>query len=326
MAAVVRWGILSTANIGRKRVIPAIRKAYNGEVVAVASRSLERAEAFAQELDIPKAYGSYEALINAPDVDAIYIPLPNSEHSQWSLRCAAAGKPCLCEKPLALDAGEAWQMVDAFAARGVLLAEAFMYRFHPQMQQLKALVDEGAIGEVQMMSSTFGFNIAQRPDDIRWQQALGGGSLMDVGCYCINFMRFVTGEEPDAVSAQAVMGGQGVDARMVGTLHFPSGALGHFDSSFSAVPRQNSAEVRGTAGRIEIPQAFTPDAEAETHIILWRGEQRELISVPAADQYQLMVEDFAEALLQARPLRFPPADAVANMRVIDLLRAALRPH
>ncbi len=312
----IRWGILSTANIGRRRVIPAIQASANGIAYAVASRDAEQARALAGELGIPQAYGSYEALIADPQVDAVYIPLPNHLHAEWAIRCAEAGKPVLCEKPLASDAAEAQRMVEAFAARGVPLAEAFMYRFHPRMDRVRALLAEGAIGELRLIRATFSFTVT-REDNIRLRRDMAGGALMDVGCYCVNVIRTLTGEEPVSVTAQATFGERsGVDEVLAGTLRFPSGVIGVLDCSLR-VPRWQTYEVRGTHGQIVIDEAFGP--EQGTRIQLWRGEPPEEIIVPGADQYQLMVEDFADALLKGRPPRFPASDAVATLRVIDRL-------
>lgn len=322
MAERIRWGILSTARIGENRVIPAIQRSRNGVVSAVASRSLERARAFAERLGIPAAYGSYEDLIDSPDVDAIYNPLPNSEHAAWSIRCAQAGKPVLCEKPLAKDAAEAQTMVDAFAERGVLLAEAFMYRFHPQHWRVKQIIAEGALGDLQFISASFTFTIRDE-NNIRLQRALAGGALMDVGCYCINAMRLLTGEEPVRVQALARFGERsGVDEAIAGLLEFPSGVLGHFDAGLRAY-RLHTYEVRGTQGRIQLEQAFIPYG-ADTLIRCWQGDHYSEIVIPQVDQYQLMVEDFADALINRRPPKFPPQDAVENMRVIDRLLESAR--
>ncbi len=321
----IRWGILSTANIGRKKVIPAIQNSRNGEVAAVASRSLDRARAFADELSIPTAYGAYEELIADPDIDAIYNPLPNSEHATWSIRCAEAGKPTLCEKPLASDAREAQKMVDAFATQGVLFAEAFMYRFHPQTQKVRAMVDEGAIGEVQTLSAAFTFPVRDE-GDIRLSKPLAGGAVMDVGCYCINVMRLMTGEEPAEAHAAARFGEESqVDELLAGVLRFPSGAVGHFDCSLRAF-RTHTYEIRGTTGRIQVEAGFIMPADQAATIRYWQGDADayEEIAVPPADHYQLMVEDFADALLENRPPRFPPEDAVRNMEVIDRLLASVR--
>ncbi len=319
----IRWGILSTAGIGRKRVIPAMKLARNGVVAAVASRSLEKAQTFAAEMGIPKAYGSYEELIADPEIDAIYNPLPNSEHAQWSIRCAEAGKPVLCEKPLASDANEAQRMVEAFTSRGIPFAEGFMYRFHPQAQKVKALIDEGAIGRLNTLNATFSFNIANA-DNIRLRKDLAGGALMDVGCYCVNLMRFMTGEEPQQAKALAVFGETtGVDERLVGLLAFPSGALGHFDCGL----RQqwlHTYELRGTEGRLLVEKGFTLQPHEEGFIRWWRGDDYQEIRLPAVNHYTLMAEDFADALLHQRPPRFPAEDGVATMRVIDRLLADAR--
>lgn len=323
MSRKVRWGILSTANIGRKRVVPAIQESGNGQVEAVASREVGKARAFAAELNIPKAYGSYEELIDDPNIDAIYNPLPNHLHAEWSIRCAEAGKPVLCEKPLASDAAEAQRMVDAFAERGVLLAEAFMYRFHPQTQRVKMMIQEGALGEVQLIESSFTFRITN-DDNIRLRKDMAGGGLMDVGCYCVNVMRFLTDEEPEQVGALAHFGGRsGVDEWLVGMLSFPSGILGHFDCGLRSAFK-NSYDVRGTAGRVLVEAAFVPDMVSGTILRYWHEDQYEEIKVGPANHYQIMVEDFAGALLDARPPRFPAQDGVHNMQVIDRLLASLR--
>lgn len=318
----IRWGILSTANIGRNRVIPAIQASSNGRVTAVASRSLEKARAFADDLGIPTAFGSYEELVASPDVDAIYIPVPNSEHAAWAIRCAEAGKPTLCEKPLARNAAEAQRMVDTFTQRGVLFAEAFMYRFHPQTQRVKQMVDEGAVGDVRVVQSTFTFPIRQE-DDIRLSKPLAGGSLMDVGCYCINVMRFLLGSEPyEAHSLSRVGAVSGVDETLTGVLAFPGDVLGHFDSSLRS-QFTHTYEIRGSGGRIAVEQGFVMPKDSETIIRWWHGDQYEEIRVPPANSYTLMAEDFASALTDSRPPRFAPQDAVANMRVIDLLNAGI---
>ncbi|GAB4517746.1 MAG: Gfo/Idh/MocA family oxidoreductase [Anaerolineae bacterium] len=319
----IRWGVLSTANIGRRRVIPAMQKASNGEVVAVASRDIDRAKAFADEMGLPIAYGSYEELLESSEVDAIYNPLPNSQHAEWSIKCAEAGKPMLCEKPFASDAPEAQTMVDAFAARGILFAEAFMYRFHPQTQRVKQMIDEGAIGDIKAMYAAFTFTVAAE-SNIRLSKDLAGGSLMDVGCYCINVMRLMTGENPDDGKAIARFGEQtSVDESLSGVLSFPSGALGHFDCSLRTSFR-NTYEIRGTRGHIRAPEGFVMRPDAESIIEYWHDDQMERISIPPANHYTLMAEDFADALLNNRPPRFAPQDAVENMRVIDMLLASAR--
>lgn len=318
----VRWGILSTANIGRK-VIPAIHESHNGVVAAVASRSLERAREFAAEQSIPAVYGSYEELIESDDVDAIYNPLPNSMHAEWSIKCALAGVATLCEKPFASDAAEAQTIVDAFEDQDVLLAEAFMYRFHPQHAKVKAIVADGGIGDLKIINSSFTFFISDEAN-IRLSKPLAGGGLMDVGCYCVNLMRFMTGEEPAAVTAVGNIGpSTGVDEILAGTLQFPSGVIGHFDCGLRA-HRQQSYRLKGTAGSIVVESSFTPDKEKDTIVKHWQGNQLTEHVIAPVDHYQLMVEDFADALLSGRAPRFSPSDAVKNMRVVDRLLAQIR--
>lgn len=318
----IRWGILSTARIGR-RVIPAIQASRNGEVAAVGSRSLERAKAWASQHKIPRAYGSYEALLADGEIDAIYNPLPNSMHAEWSIKCAEAGKPTLSEKPFASDAPEAQSIVDAFERHSVLLAEAFMYRFHPQHAKAQEILAAGGIGELQIINSSFTFPVADE-SNIRLSKALAGGALMDVGCYCVNLMRFMTGEEPVRASAAARFGERsGVDESLAGILEFPSGAIGHFDCGLRAFG-QHSYTLKGSEGMIVVPQSFVIDRAVDGIIRHWRGDQFTEHVIPAVDQYQLMVEDFGDALLLGRPPRFPPADAVSNMVVVDRLLANAR--
>ncbi|MFZ4815179.1 MAG: Gfo/Idh/MocA family protein [Phototrophicaceae bacterium] len=323
MADKIRWGILGAARIGR-RVIPAIHNAPNAEVVAVASRSRERAEAYAKEHGIPKVFDTYEAMLNSGEIDAVYNPLPNHQHAPMSIAAAEAGLACLCEKPLALNASEAQSMVDAFAERGQLLAEAFMYRFHPQHDRVRALIADGAIGKLQMIDAAFTFNIADE-QDIRMFPEMGGGGIYDVGCYCINSIRLLTGEEPDGGQAFGRFGKSDVDEMLSATLSFPSGVLAHFDCGFRAL-KTNYYDVRGTEGRIRVEPSYSMDTDQIATIHVWRGkaDTPESITVPAVDQYQLMIEDFCDALLNKRPFRFPVEDAVKNMVVIDNLLASAR--
>ena len=315
----IRWGILSTARIGR-RVIPAIHASRNGEVAAIASRSLERAEAWASQQGVPRAYGSYEALFEDSDIDAIYNPLPNSMHAEWSIKCAQAGIPTLSEKPFASDAPEAQRIVDAFERHKVPLAEAFMYRFHPQHAKVKEILSAGGIGELHIINSSFTFPIADEAN-IRLSKALAGGALMDVGCYCVNLMRFMTGEEPRQVSAAARIGARtGVDETLAGTLDFPAGVIGHFDCGLRSFS-QHTYTLKGAEGMITVPQSFVIDKAVDGIVRHWRGDSFTEHIIPAVDQYQLMVEDFADALLNKRPPRFAPSDAVNNMVVVDKLLA-----
>ena len=316
----VRWGVLGTAKIGR-RVIPAIQQSRNGHVVAVASRSLDKARAFATELQIPRAVGSYEALLSDPEIDAIYIPLPNSLHREWTIQAAEHGKHVLCEKPLALNASESGEMIRACHAAGVRLMEAFMYRFHPQIQKAVALVVEGAVGPLRLVRSTFGFAVPSGYN-IRLDRSMGGGALMDVGCYCVNVARLVIGAEPVEVRAAASFGQEsGVDETAAGLLRFPNGELAVFDCSVRTSFRQ-SLEIVGTSGVIELPAPFLPGT-AETTVRVRRGDQVETITIAGTNQYTLMAEHFADAILAGTEVRWPAADARANLAVLDALSRAL---
>lgn len=324
----IRWGILSTANIARRRVVPAIHKAANSVAHAIASRNQHAAEAFRAELGLAHAYDSYEALLDAPDVDAIYIGLPNSLHAEWAIPCAEAGKPTLCEKPLAANADEAQRMVDAFKARGVPFAEAFMWRFHPQTLRVQQLIREGAVGRIQSIQAAFTFSIREE-SNIRLNASLAGGALMDVGCYCINAMRLYTGEEPTDSAAYANIGAQsGVDETLAGVLRFPSGVLGHFDCGLRS-QHCHMVEIRGDKGRILIEESFVMPPDRATKIRVWRNiapaaDAYEEITIPPFNSYTLMIEDFADALVNQRPPRFDAQDGVHNMRVIDHLLASLK--
>jgi predicted dehydrogenase len=318
----LRWGVLSTANIGRAAVIPAIRAARNNVLVAVASREPARAQAFAAQLDIPSWHGSYEALLEDPGIDAIYIPLPNSMHRDWTIFAAERGRHILCEKPLALSEAECREMDAAAAANGVALMEAFMYRFHPRTQIVLDLVRKGTIGEVRLLHSSFTFRLT-RPDNIRLRPELGGGALMDVGCYCVNLSRTVMGSEPVEVQAFARWSTSGVDDQLVGTLRFADGALAQFDCALS-VERRESYEIAGTGGSLTIPIAFLPGTlDAVIEEKHGRGEERQHL-VTGDDEYRLMVEHFSDCALHGRPLRYTAGEAALGMRVIEALYRSAR--
>lgn len=318
----LRWGILGAANIARQHVIPAIQSSERGRVVAIASRSRQRAEIAAQEAGIPHVFDDYAALIQSDDIDAVYVPLPNSEHHPWTIAAAEAGKHVLCEKPFALDARQAEEMVAAGQRNNVLLAEAFMYRHHPLVKTVLDLIHDGAIGDVQLVRSTFSFNITSE-NNIRLDAALGGGALMDVGCYCVNLARLVTGGEPIDVAAVAEYGPTNVDESFAGVLRFPNGVLSTFDVSVRASGGTNYVLV-GTHGKVVVRQGFKTDKGEEGEIQVHVGAEISRIFTESADPYQLMVDDFAASVLDGRPLRWQPEDAVANMRVLDQLRASVK--
>lgn len=318
----LRWGVLSTANIGRAAVIPAIRASSNGVLSAVASRSLERARTFAEANGIPRALGSYEALLDDPDVEALYIPLPNSMHLEWTVRALEAGKHVLCEKPLGLGARECLDMDRVARAHGVRLMEAFMYRFHPRTERLLEMVRSGAVGEVRMIRSAFTFRL-RRTDDIRLDPDLGGGALRDVGCYCVNVSRTVAGTEPMAVQASARWTERGVDEALTGTLFFADGLVARFDCALT-LERCEQVEVAGTDGWLRVPQAFLPgtaDVVLEEH----RGRVgRTDHRVTGADEYRRMVEHFVEHVRDGRPFRYDAREAALNLKAIEALYVSAR--
>ncbi|BDE08029.1 deoxyfructose oxidoreductase [Vulcanimicrobium alpinum] len=319
----IRWGVLSTANIGLKRFIPGAAASRNGVVTAIASRDAARARDAATRLGIAHAYGSYEELLADPEIDAIYNPLPNSLHAEWTLATASAGKHVLCEKPLAIDAAQAQQMIDGCRERGVLLMEAFMYRFHPQHARVRALRDAGAIGELRAVRSAFTFQLEPfPPQNVRLRSELAGGALMDVGCYAVNAARMLFGEEPQWASAQWDHRAEfGVEVTLAGVLGFSDARMAAFDCGFRAWGQGSYAAV-GTRGQIDVPNAFVPNGE--TTIVVSDGSGRRTETVPAVDQYQLEAEEFADAILNDRPLRIPPDDALGTLRAIEALRASAR--
>ncbi len=326
MATTIRWGIISTANIARDQLIPAMKAARDNIVLAVASRDADKARAFADDLGIERAYGSYEALLADPDIDAIYNPLPNNGHAPWSIAAARAKKPTLVEKPIALNAVEAQQVVDAFRAEDVLLAEAFMYRYHPQHATVKTMIEQGAIGKPNLIDVAFTYSLAEsEADNVRLKRELGGGGLLDVGCYCVNLCRMIAGREPESVTAQAVYGKQSdVDEVFVGTLAFPDGLLAHFDCGMRSRWR-NEFTVSGPDGNVTVDYAFRqpPTGEAIIHIRRTNADA-ETIHMPPVNQYVVMIEDFADAVREGRKMTYDPLDSVRNMVVLDALDRAAR--
>ncbi|MEP7381880.1 MAG: Gfo/Idh/MocA family oxidoreductase [Gemmatimonadota bacterium] len=315
------WGVLSTANIGRVAVNPAIMASRNGRLLAVASRDDTRARTFAEAHGIPRAYASYEGLLADPEVDAVYIPLPNSLHREWTIRALEQGKHVLCEKPLALSVAECREMEAAAESNDRLLMEAFMYRFHPRTQALVQQVANGSLGAPRAVRSVFTFRLS-RPDNIRLSLALGGGALMDVGCYCVNVSRTIAGAEPVEVQAWANWGASGVDVELAGMLRFESGLHAHFDCALTA-DRREVVEVGGTEASVTTEEPFLP-GRGEVALIERRGGVATSSWYPGTEQYTLMVEHFADAVLEKTPLRYRVSDAIANMAVIEALYRSAR--
>ncbi len=324
----VRWGVLSTAKIGLEAVIPAIQGSEFGEVVGLASRDGDAARAAAGKLGIARSYGSYESLLEDPEIDAVYNPLPNHLHAEWSMRAADAGKHVLCEKPIALSSAEAQQMVDHCAAAGVKLQEAFMYRFHPQWLKVHELVTTGHIGEVRAIQGWFSY-FSDDPDNIRHVPEWGGGGLMDIGCYPISVARWLFDAEPEGVAGSLFIHPRyGVDVGAGGLLRFENG-----HATFGCGTQSEWGQrvfIEGTRGRIEVPIPFNPPNDRPTRIRVTSGGtppedvDTVVIEFPPADHYGLQADAFARAILDDEEVPTPPADAVANMRVIERVFASAR--
>lgn len=314
-----RWGILGTAEISRE-IIRGIREGDGGELRAVASRDIDKAERWAGEHDIPLAFGSYADLLRSGEVDLIYNPLPNSLHARWTVEALNAGHCVLCEKPIALNAQEAQAIADAAERNGLHVAEAMMYRFHPQWNRIFELIQSGVIGRVETLHSQFTFMLDD-PAANPASSELGGGALMDVGCYCVDFSRMIAGSEPVRVCALEKR--KQVDETMVGLLEFPGGVLAHFETSITNYERHR-AEIAGAEGSIVLPSPWIPGDEAADIVLNRADHAPETIRVPPANSYQLEVEEFvAVANGEAAPAR-PIADAVANMQAIDALFCSAR--
>ncbi len=315
----VRWGILGTARIAR-RLVPAMQASSNGQVVAIASRDVARARDFAREFNIPRAHAGYDTLLQDPDVDAVYIPLPNHLHNPWTIRALAAGKHVLCEKPLALSAAEAEEMAATAREHGRLLMEAMMYRFHPRIEKAVTLVRSGAIGVPRVVRSTFTFRFSD-PRDYRFSPEMGGGALMDVGVYCITAARLMLDAEPVSAAARVVEDEvTGVDVTEAVLLDFPGERMATFVSSF-ALDSHASIEVLGTEGVLTLHEPWVP-GERALPILVRRDGREERIPAPAADHYRLMVEHFGDAVLGRVPLSYLPEDAVATLRVVEMIGKA----
>ncbi|NED94726.1 Gfo/Idh/MocA family oxidoreductase [Phytoactinopolyspora alkaliphila] len=326
MAEPVRWGVLGCASIAVNKVIPGMRQAANCEIAGIASRNLERADEVAAQLGIARTYGSYQALLDDPEIEAVYIPLPNNLHAEWTLKAAAAGKHVLCEKPLAMTAHEAQTMVAGCREAGVLLMEAFMYRHHPLWVRARELVAEGRIGELTAVEAIFSYHNTD-PANIRNIPELGGGALMDIGCYPVNVARMMFDAEPTAVQAMVRRDPVfGTDVLTSALLDF-NGRHATFICS-TQLERDQRVHLLGTEGRLLVEIPFNIPPRMPTRIIHTAGgnppeaPETEVIEIPAADQYGIQGELFASAIRNGWPVPTPPGDAVANMKVIERIFAA----
>ncbi len=315
----VRWGVLGAARIATVKVIPAMNRCTSARVTAIASRSLEKARAAAEPLGVAQAYGSYEELLEDPEIDAIYNPLPNHLHVPWSLKAAAAGKHVLCEKPIGMNATECRQLMEARDTFGVKIGEAFMVRSHPQWLRARELVQGGTLGELRAAMTAFSYN-NQNPENIRNIPAYGGGALMDIGCYAIQISRWMFGAEPTAVQSaldrDPVMG---TDRLTSAVLTFASGHA-IFTCSTQLIPYQK-VQLLLTGGRVEVEVPFNAPPDQPSRIVVSTPAGQTTEEFPACDQYTLQGDAFSRAILDGTEVPTPLEDALGNMTVMDRIFA-----
>ncbi|HEX4343794.1 MAG TPA: Gfo/Idh/MocA family oxidoreductase [Verrucomicrobiae bacterium] len=321
----IRWGVLGYARIAREKVIPAICIAKNSEFHAIASRDEAKLAACRTQFQVPKTFKGYADLLRDPEVDAVYIPLPNSLHREWTMKAAEQGKHILCEKPMALNATECREMIAACKANGVTLMEAFMYRYTDRTNKVQEILRSEVLGEIKFVSSNFRFFL-NRPGDVRLVRELGGGSLYDVGCYPVNFAGMVADEitetpgsaVPESVSAECVTI-DGVDMLFSAILKYPSGLVASLNCGFNA-HRRIFSEIVGTKGLLEIPDTFFDNAGK---LMLTTDDVTREIDVAQCDRYKLEIEDFSDAILTKREPLFRLTETLRNMELMDRLFEAV---
>ena len=329
MAEPLKWGVLGNANIARVCVIPAIQKSANGMVHALATRSPQNAVKVAAQNNIARIYSDYNHLLDDPQIQIIYNPLPNHLHHPWTLKALKAGKHVLCEKPMACNAREASEMAEAAESSGLMLMEALMYRFHPRSIRIKEMVARGSVGMPCLVRSAFCFHMEEKlmasGKGARLKPEMGGGALLDVGCYSVSVARWLLDREPSHVQGQAVYHPGGADIHFVGCLGFPDSGLATLEASFISALQQTFTVV-GDKGAIELPHdAFVPWEKNAVFIFRKQDEEiGEQIFMPGADEYQLMVEHFANAVSGKQAPAYPPQESILNMKVLDALAKAAR--
>ena len=317
---ILRWGFLSTAKINHALISP-LRVSKRNQLVAIASRSDEKAKAYAKKWEIPRAYGSYEALLADPEIDVIYNSLPNHLHADWTIKALKAGKHVLCEKPLGLTASDVDKMFATAKESGRVLTEAFMYRHHPQTLKVKEIVESGVLGKLRFLRGSFTFTL-NREGNYRFSKDMGGGSIWDVGCYPISYTRMLLGTSPVEVFGWQVSGQEGIDQSFVGQMRFPEGILAQFDSGFQS-PFRTEMEIIGSLGTLFIPNPFRPGKNEE--ILLKKNDKVEKIKIRGQELYLGEVEDMADAILLGKAPRVSLEDSRENTRTIQaLLESAKR--
>lgn len=321
----VRWGVLGGARIARERLIPLLQATPRSTVLAVASRDAQRAATMARDFAIPRWYAGYDALLADPEVDAVYIPLPPNLHAEWTLRAIAAGKAVLCEKPLATSYEDAVAITDAASEAGLLVTETQQYRHHPRFRALLALIEWGELGPVRLVRASFGYRATEK-HRVRLDPALGGGAILDLGCYLLDALRLIFGgARPEQVEAIVTLAPSGVDDLAAATLRYPDARIGIIDCSLRLPWRAAPLEVVGELRSARLEHAFNPGDEETAITLLDEAGSAEVRHFPPRDPYRTMVEDFVASLLDGVSYPFPIAGAVDTFYAVDqLLRLA--PH
>lgn len=337
MANMLRWGILGTGNIARQ-FCAGLKTARLGQVAAVGSRTVDAANQFAANLGVPHAFGSYQELLSSDVIDAVYISLPNSMHHEWTLAALAAGKHVLCEKPIAVTSRQAQEMFDAAERAGRVLAEAFMYRSHPQTLAVLEAVERGDIGQVKLIRTSFCYRTQKIVGNIRFAPELAGGALMDVGCYCIDFSRLFAKQEPAEIFATGIAHPSGVDEMAAGIMRFPGGSIATFSCGMG-VQADNTAFICGSEGYVEIPVPWKPamrqavwhlaqgtpprmDSGGKATVAAPPPRQTFTVNAPG-ELYALEADDLAATIFEGRPPRISRADSLGTMRVLEQMREVI---
>jgi len=316
----LRWGVLAPAAIAED-VVPGLQRSELNELVAVASRSGDRAQAFADRFGIPDAHGSYHELLARSDIDCVYICVPNSEHAPWITAALESGKHVLSEKPMTPTAAEAEALFDLAASRDLVLAEAFMYRYHPKTLALGELVRSGRLGTIQEVRSSFNYWAVDPENDIRFRPDLVGGALYDVGCYCVSMSNYLLDAAPVTAQGYAEMSPLGVDARYVGTLVYEGGAIASFHCSMRS-PLTLGVTVLGELGEVHVPMPWYAHKAPHSILVTYRDGGQELVEVTEENAYFYETEAMARAVLDGSPLEVPGSETVRTLATIQMLQAS----
>lgn len=312
----INWGILSSAEIAQVQTIPAILQAKNAKALAIASQSGKAADA-AEKFQIPRAYSSYEALLEDPDIDIVYVPLPNHLHSRWVKEAAKAGKHVLCEKPASLTVKETIEMIEVCKEHSVIFMEAFMYQFHPQHKRVRDIIATGEIGDIKLIHSSFSFILNKITANFRMDRNSGGGSIYDIGCYCIHAIRTITNSEPKFVKAISKnLPGYDIDMSAIVTMELENGVQTYFDCAMD-MPQRHSYEVVGTEGSIEVSKAFIPQADGEGSIKVTNKDGLIRQEIIHGHSYKLGIEHLSHCLLTNTTPMYTKESTIKNMRAIE---------